>query len=240
MQHHVDEGALFAALAKHPRHTAGVGSHPLPDRCRVEELFDWAAVASELGQLASKDVVDATFGPVSKKGGRPGLLQTRVLRNGRAALQDPAIRSRLGVLVIPDFVREDEEARILRDLRCQSNPEVVWGRREGGGFHASFGPTFLPESGYKVDSSKPFTALPAALETVKLRAEKLLASPSKNEAAFVNEMSQESGVVPSESWQEARRALAEWSMSPATRGGNQSPLSQAFLQRYESHWIACC
>ncbi|CAE7201717.1 gsdA, partial [Symbiodinium pilosum] len=25
-------------------------------------------------------------------------------------------------------------------------------------------------------------------------------------------------------------------MSPATRGGNQSPLSQAFLQRYESHW----
>eukprot|EP00439_Symbiodinium_sp_Y106_P032420 s5808_g3.t2 len=33
---------------------------------------------------------------------------------------------------------------------------------------------------------------------------------------------------------EARRALAEFAMSPSTRAGRQGPLSQAFLQRYES------
>ena len=233
------EEALFAALAKHPRHTLGVGSHPLPDRTRVEGLFDWDAVASELGAGPAgpagrgSDALDATFGAVKGKG-RPGLLQTRVLRLGLEGLKDPLARSRLGVLVLPNFVQETEEAHIL----AHTKTEVHWEPRVGGGYHASFGPTFLPESGYQVDRTKAFTALPGVLESVKARAEKLLESPALNESAFMKACCEPDSL----GWEgcrpevllEARRALAEFAMSPSTRAGRQGPLSQAFLQRYES------
>jgi len=230
--------ALFAALAKHPRHTLGVGSHPLPDRTRVEGLFDWDAVASELGGgRGSKDALDETFGAVKGKGqGRPGLLQTRVRRVGPKGLRDPLARSRLGVLVIPNFVKEAEEADIL----VHAKTEVHWEPRVGGGYHASFGPTFLPDSGYQVDRTKAFTALPGVLDSVKARAEKLLESPALSESAFMKACCESDSLV----WEscgpgpelllEARRALAEFAMSPSTRAGRQGPLSQAFLQRYES------
>ena len=236
------EEALFAALAKHPRHTLGVGSHPLPDRTRVEGLFDWDAVASELGAGPAGpagpagrgiDALDATFGAVKGKG-RPGLLQTRVLRLGLEGLKDPLARSRLGVLVLPNFVQETEEAHIL----AHAKTEVHWEPRVGGGYHASFGPTFLPESGYQVDRTKAFTALPGVLESVKARAEKLLESPALSESAFMKACCEPDSL----GWEgcrpevllEARRALAEFAMSPSTRAGRQGPLSQAFLQRYES------
>ena len=64
----------------------------------MENLFDWTAVASELGDKVPKSkALDATFGPVSKKAARPGLLRTRVLRGGKAALKDEMIRSQIGV-----------------------------------------------------------------------------------------------------------------------------------------------
>eukprot|EP00439_Symbiodinium_sp_Y106_P033069 s5808_g3.t4 len=185
--------ALFAALAKHPRHTLGVGSHPLPDRTRVEGLFDWDAVASELGGgRGSKDALDETFGAVKGKGqGRPGLLQTRVRRVGPKGLRDPLARST--------------------------------GSRE-----------------LEVDRTKAFTALPGVLDSVKARAEKLLESPALSESAFMKACCESDSLV----WEscgpgpelllEARRALAEFAMSPSTRAGRQGPLSQAFLQRYES------
>ena len=36
----IDEASLFAALAKHPRSTAGSDGHPMPDRCRASHAMD--------------------------------------------------------------------------------------------------------------------------------------------------------------------------------------------------------
>ncbi|CAJ1378661.1 unnamed protein product [Effrenium voratum] len=213
-----DESLLFAALAKYPRHTApGPTCHPLPDRTKVEELFDWPKVAEETG-MSTEEALAATFGPVVK-GARRGLLRTRAATNatngldGSAEAKAEALK-RLGVLLVPDFVREDEEAQILRALLDQG--EVKWEDRQGGGgLHASFGPTFLRESGYKVDRNKAFTALPKVLDSVRLRAEALLAAK---------------GAVN----QEASTPLGLYAMSAAAREGRQGPLSQAFVNRYES------
>lgn len=203
--------ALFAALAKHPRVTAGDG-HPMPDRCRVEDLFDWEAVAKET-KMSPEALLDATFGPGPR---RAGLLRTR-RRTAPWPLTEEG-RRQLGVLVIPDFVQEDEETKILGDFfDSETRAGLPWEEREGGGYHASFGPTFIPKSGYKVDKSKAFTELPSALDSIRSRLQRLLRF---DDFDAVND----AGVAES---------LRRYAMSAATRGGRQGALSQAFVQRYE-------
>ncbi|CAK9053085.1 Glucose-6-phosphate 1-dehydrogenase, partial [Durusdinium trenchii] len=205
--------SLFAALAKHPRHTAGSESHPMPDRCRIEDLFDWEAIAKEMGR-SEEELMNATFGPAcGKRQARCGLLRAR---GSPEQLKEAAMRAQLGIVVVPDFVKEEEEAAMLAEFLDPANAAgLPWEKREGGGWHASFGPSFIPNAGYKVDRSKAFTELPRVLDTVRSRLHRLLRFEGDAEGSAV------------------RSALQHFAMSPATRSGRQGQLSQAFLQRYE-------
>eukprot|EP00434_Breviolum_minutum_P006750 symbB.v1.2.005954.t1/scaffold351.1/size221948/5 len=202
---------LLASLCKHPRCTAGKDGHPMPDRCRVEDLFDWEAIAKETN-VTTEDLIQRTFG-CETRGKRPGLLRTFHARKAGAMER---LRPQMGVLVLPEFVREEEESNILADFFAKGRG-LPWGEREGGGWHASFGPTFIPKSGYKVDRSKVFTELPTVLDSVRSRIEGLL-----------------SFKVSDPYQQLVTESLQRYAMSQATRRGQQGPLSQAFVQRYES------
>lgn len=94
---------------------------------------------------------------------------------------------------------------------------------------ANFGPSYIPDSGYKVDQSVAFTELPEVLRPVRSRVEALvsLANPScagALEAAGVSEATAERVCL----------SLRSYAMSSASRAGRQGPFSQAFVQRYQA------
>lgn len=122
----------------------------MPDRCRVEDLFDWEAVAKET-KMSPEALLDATFGPGPR---RAGLLRTR-----RGTAQWPLTeegRRQLGVLVIPDFVQGMKKPRfwvISSILKLEQG---------------------FPGKNEKVDKSKAFTELPSALDSIRSRLQRLL------------------------------------------------------------------
>lgn len=155
----------------------------------------------------------------------------RARRAGAEALQDPSTLAQLGILVLRDFIGEAEEAHILRALRATGESAVVpWTPRDGGGMHANFGPSYKPNSGFKVDRRACWTELPEVLSLVRTRAEALLGLP-RVEPSDIGEIAKAAEI----SFKDAaavRDALRTYAMSPATRAGRQGALSQAFVQRY--------
>lgn len=222
------EAKLFAALAMHPQHTSGQGAHPLPDRCKLEKLFDWQAVAAELGPpWTPATALQATFGSSNQ-----GILPTRASHGRPGALHESATRQRLGVILVPDFLDEAEESRILQSLRTsREDGGIPWHTRAGGGYGASFGPSYRPNTGYKVDRRVPFTELPDALHSLRTRAEALLRTASGDSEESRSAHALDAG-VPRKVADEVGTALRSYAMCEATRSGQQGPLTQAFVQRY--------
>mmetsp|Transcript_718 Transcript_718/g.1506 ORF Transcript_718/g.1506 Transcript_718/m.1506 type:complete len:476 (-) Transcript_718:52-1479(-) len=238
------EEKLFHALTRHARWTAGDQSlaregpgrekshaghkgfaHPLPDRSTAATAWDWQAIGRAMGPTwSAESAMEATLGT-----GSGGLLPALTKRAGTTqTLASPEVLARLGIFVVKDFMTEEEEQAGLRALlgSDDSPPEVTWMPRETGGLHSYLGPSYIPNSGYKVDRKIPYTPIPDSLQVLQRRAE----------AVVCFAMDEQPHVKMPEAMEEAaarvRSALAAYGMTPATRAGHHGRFNQAFIQRY--------